>query len=125
MSKVVSDLEKACLVAGGRVWFGDSKGARRIYVKKCHLVLLVDLDLSKLSLALVKALSKSLTYFDCSAQVFWTDSKIIRDLLKNKDFPIHKSLLEKDDNNVSKETTYSETTSTTQHIYRQHYMERD
>jgi hypothetical protein len=124
MSKLISDIEKACLVAGGKVWFGANKGARRIYLKKCHLVLLVDLDLSRLSLPLVKALSKTLTYFDCSAQVFWTDSGLIRDLLLNKGFPILKPLLERNDYSVSKETSESET-SATQHFNRQHYMERD
>lgn len=123
MSKEISEIEKACLAAGGKVWLGDDKGARRIYLKKCHLVLLVDLDLSKLSLSLVKALSKSLTYFDCSAQVFWTEAGIIRDLLISKGFPIHKPLSERT-NRVSKEITKPET-NTTQPINRLHYMEID
>lgn len=122
MSKTISDIEKACLEAGGKVWFGDDKGARRIYLKKCHLVLLVDLDLSKLSLQLVKALSKSLTYFDCSAQVFWTEAGIIRDLLIDKGFPIHKPL-ERGSRVSEKETKPK--AKTTQFINRHHYMEID
>lgn len=121
----VSEYEKACLVSGGKYWLG-SNGERRIYLKKHHLVLLVDLDLSRLSLALVRALTKSITYFDCGGQYFWTDAGIIRDILRQKGFPVHQSLFNERQGTTNVGQEKGERKSyTAVNFNRLHYMERD
>lgn len=122
--KTSQETEQMCIRVGGRLWRGNF-GEKRIYLKRHQFITLVDLDLSRLTMELMKALAISETYFDCIRKMFYTNSKIICDLLHGKGFPVSVALNESNKGiNVSKEKTKSKG-NTAINFNRQHYMELD
>lgn len=125
MTILHNEIEKLCIRSGGKIWYG-SFAEKRIYLKRLHLITLLDIDLTKLTIDLLKALATSETYYDCFKKVFFTSSAVIRDILKGKGFPTNVTLIERkqEQKNVSKEKTKSKS-SPKVCINRLHYMELD